>query len=399
MKSRVESLLLCIFLLFSVVSFGQQTFEPGYFIDGNGKREAVEILLEDWRYNPAKIQVRRAADQPPITIPTEALREFGIDGKARFVNRAVAIEKSATSRTTRATTPPVQRVERVLLRVDVEGKASLYSYLTPQTSKHFFSLDGGQLHQLVYATHRAPDGRLSETRTFVRQLQCKLSCDAAFVVDDDLKYQLADLTRVVADYNRCANGETQTIYDYQPPRERRLHFSVQPGIYLTKLNLYHGNDHERLQHSAHRAALRIGVAAEYTLPYADYALSLLFRPSYYRFSASAPLPVPWQSEYRLDYAAIDLPLALRYYYSLCDDVRLFTGGGLGFVAPFGKLYENGEEIDPLRSTLSTSAEIGFRYRGRYDLAIGYEARGNCVAGERLRATTPGLRITTGYTFL
>ena len=397
MKSRVESSLLCLFLLLSAASFSQQTFEPGYFIDGDGKRETVQILFEDWRYNPANIQVRRAADQEAITVPTGALREFGIDGKARYVNREVAIEKSYVSRTTRATSLPLQRIERVLLRVDVEGKASLYSYLAPRVSKHFLSIDAGQLHQLVYTTHRAPDGSLFETRTFVHQLRRQLSCDGYPGVDNSLEYQLADLTRVVADYNHCADGATHTVYEYPTPREKALRFSLQPGFYFTRFKLSTRPGRERLMKSASHLTFRVGATAEYTLPYVDQELSVLFRPSYYRFSAAASLPE--MSVYQLEYAAFDLPVALRYYYTLAEDVKVFTTGAIGIIVPFGALYDNGREISKVKGTVFTSAEVGVRYRKRYDLAIGYETQRNCLSDDGLRATTPGLRITTGYLLL
>ncbi len=387
------------FLIFGlpVAIFAQKTYEPGYLIDGNGKREAVQILNKDWRYNPAEIQVRRTADQEHITVPTEALREFGIDGKARYINRHVAIEKSSVSRTTRNTTRPVQKVERVLLRVEVEGNASLYSYRAPRVTKYFLTLDDGQFTQLIYTVHRAADGSLAETRTFVRQFQRLLTCDGSFSVGTDLEYKLAALKDVVTAYNACASGGAQTVYGTETSTGKSFHFTLQPGFYYTDYKLISTGNNERILDSENRLALRLGIAAEYVLPYGANTFSVLFRPSYYRFSAPAALPEPSESEYRMEYAAFDLPVALRAYHFLQKDVKVFATGGVGVIVPFGELYENGNEVYKMKGMLATNIEVGVRYRGQYNLAIGYEAQGNSLLSETLRIRTSGLRITTGYT--
>ncbi|WP_116108458.1 hypothetical protein [Lewinella sp. IMCC34191] len=388
--------LLLIFGL-PVAGFAQKTYEPGYLIDGSGKREAVEILNKDWRHNPAEILVRRTADQEPITVPTQALREFGIDGKARYINRHVAIEKSSVSRSTRSTTRPVQEVERVLLRVEVEGNASLYSYLAPRVNKYFISLDDSQFTQLVYTVHRASDGNLTETRTFVRQLDRMLACGNAFSVPSDLKYQLDDLRDIVSAYNTCAYAGPHTIYENEPARENSFLVTLQPGIYHTDFKLTDRENHERIVDSKNRSVLRLGVETEYMFSYGGHTLSAIFRPSYYRFSGHATPTESPESEYIMEYAALDLPVALRYHHPLQEDINVFATGGIGLLAPFGKLHENGQELSKMKGTLSACAEVGVRYRGLYNLAIGYEAHGNTLPGESLSARTSGLRITTGYT--
>ncbi|MGB3800207.1 MAG: hypothetical protein WA952_10365 [Lewinella sp.] len=392
-----------LFLFFGlpVAGFAQKTYQPGYLIDGNGKREAVQILNKDWRYNPTEIQVRRTADQDPITVPTEALREFGIDGKARYINRHVAIEKSSVSRTTRNTTRPVQEVERVLLRVEVEGEASLYSYRAPRVTKYFLTQDGGQINQLMYTVHRAADGGLVETRTFVRQLQRLLTCDDSFSVGTDLNYKLAALTDVIMAYNTCASGGEQIVYGNETSKGKSFYLTLQPGFYYTDYKLISAGNNERILDSENRLALRIGVAAEYVLPYGANTFSVLFQPSYYRFSAPAMLPEPSESEseseYLMEYAAFDLPVAFRAYHFLQRDIKVFASGGVGVIIPFGELYENGNEVYKMKGMLATHLEVGVRYRERYNLAIGYESQGNSLLSEAVRTRTSGLRITTGYT--
>ncbi|PPK84685.1 hypothetical protein CLV84_3847 [Neolewinella xylanilytica] len=390
---------LILFLLFGLplTLFTQDAYAPGYLIDRNGKREEVQILQKDWRYNPSEIQIRRGNDQECISVPTEALREFSIPGKSRYVNFEVAIEKSSVSRTTRETTPPMQQVERVLLRVEVEGKAGMYSYLAPKVKKYFLSLDSGLPKQLVYTITRAPDGSISESRTFVRQLDRLLACDGNFSVPSELKYRIAELREVILDYNSCMEGGSRTVYENIPPATKPYRITLLQGIYRTDFKLIEREDNSVRVNSENRTVLRLGVEAEYVTPYAENMLSVLFRPSYYHFYASGYASAPEASQFVMDYSAFDLPLAVRYYRSVREDIKAYATGGIGVIVPFGELYENGQQVLKLKSRLSATADIGVRYRDQWSLAIGYEAQGNGLGGEALRSSTSGLQITTGYT--
>ncbi len=139
----------------------QQTFEPGYLIDAAGQRSEVLILNRDWRYHPAEIEVIRGQDADATRITTESLEEFGIDGKARYVNREVVIEKSSVEGLSPPDTIPVPQRERVLLRVEVEGEATLYSYLAPRVSKYFLAVGDGEPAALTYHRSLLENGQLS----------------------------------------------------------------------------------------------------------------------------------------------------------------------------------------------------------------------------------------------
>lgn len=389
-----------LFLLFALPTalLAQQDFEAGYLIDRNGKREELEILNREWRHNPAEIQIRRGEDQDHITVPTAALREFGITGKARYVNLEVAIEKSSVSRTTRVTERPVQQVERVLLRVEVEGDASLYSYLAPRVSKYFVAVNGERPTQLDYSVTRAPHGGISEARTFVRQLDRLLACPASGPTPADLNYELAEIRPIVLAYNDCSGGGgKQTVYANGTSGERPVTVTLVAGIYHTGFRLFDDANRNLLLDSKNKATLRLGVEVEYPFTYRGLSLSVLARPSYYGFRSPTTRPDGAESAYTMDYRAVDLPLALRYYRSLCPDFRFFAGGGTGIVLPFGELHADGQKLFDMNTMVSVSGEVGARYQERWSLALGYEAQGNGLSGHPLRARTAGMRISAGYT--
>ena len=387
---------LALFLLSFLPSLltGQQSFEPGYIVDRNGNREAVEIRNDHWRYHPATIQIRRAADQAEISVPTTALDEFGIPGKARYVNRLVAIEKSVSSRRAPLATRPVQEVERTLLRVEIEGAAELYSYHTPRVRKFFVAENHGRPIQLIYTVNLRADGAITENRTYVRQLAQLTGCGEAGTASATPRYDLAAIREVVRAHNACISGTEQIVYENGRPTYLTPRITPVVGIFGTGLRLRDQLGDAPLPDPVNRTALRIGVELEYALPYAPEGWSVLLRPGYYGFRAAASTG---ESAYELTYRAVDLPFGVRYAYSPRPQLQVFAGGGAGLVIPFGRLDHNGEELARLQGTVTYGADLGVRYHQRWNLRVGYEAQGNSLAAGSLRHKNSGIRITTGYT--
>ena len=395
MRQRpVPPLVLLLVAFLPGILFGQRSFETGYMVDRNGNREVVEIRNDHWRFNPEAIHIRRAADQAEISVPTAALDEFGIPGKARFVNRLVAIEKSVSSRRDPLPARPVQEVERVLLRVEVEGAAELYSYRTPRVSKYFLAENQGRPIQLIYTFSRRADGHVTENRTYVRQLARLTGCPSAAGEPAAPRYELAAIREVVRAHNACIAGTDQIVYDNPGPARLSPRITPFAGITGTGLRLRDRQAGDPLPDAAHRTALRGGVELEYALPRAAGAWAVLLRPGYYGFRASA---AAGESAFELTYRAVELPFSVRYAYRLRPHLQLFAGGGAGLVVPFGRLRHNGEEVASLQGTVTYGSDLGLRYHDRWNLSVGYEAQGNSLVAGSLRNRTSGIRITTGYT--
>ncbi len=391
--------LAALFTFLSLTSaFAQQAFEAGYLIDRAGKRNEVNILNEDWRFNPAEILIRRGADEATVSVPTKALKEFGIYDRARYINLEVAIEKSSTSSSNLSATAPIARMERVLLRVEVEGDANLYSYLAPQVSKYFLSVDGGKPRQLIYTRTLVGGGTVSEARTYIRQLNTHLSCGQVPAIKETLKYSLKAIKQAVMDYNGCTSGGSSVVYENAIPGAKSFYVTVLPGAYYADFKLIQTSSNAAITDLQNRWSPRLGVDIEFVPPFAGNKMSVLFRPSLYRFSSSGPyFPSNGNTKVEVSYSALDLPFAVRYYSFLQEELKLFTTAGFGVTVPIDQAFQIEQSTYSLDGRVSLALDLGVRYRDRYSLSLGYEKDGDGLVGLEFAAKASGFRVMMGYT--
>ncbi len=394
MSAFARYFLACLFLITST-AYAQQTFEAGYVIDSGGRRTEVAILNEDWRFNPDEIVVRKSPGAEPVHLPTESLQEFSIPGRVRYVNREVVIEKSPTASSQLSTAAPVARKERVLLRVEVEGPADLYSYLAPQVTKFFLAVGGRDPSQLIYTRYLREDGKVAEADTYRRQLAVHLACGAAADYAR-VRYQLPDLRARVVAFNDCA-ADGSVVYHNAVPGAKSFYLTILPGLYGTHFRWVSESEGTVIAETPRNLVARLGVDVEFILPFGGNKFAVLARPSYYQFTASGTVSDPTSSStFSVSYHALDLPFSVRYYSFLSERMRLFGTGSLGTTVPFGEVELDQRELFRMQGTISLAAEIGLRYGDRFLLALGYEKSGSTLFDVGFSTRTSGYRLMVGY---
>ena len=392
----VRLLLTFLGLCFAAGATAQQSFEPGYVVDATGQRSEVYILNEDWRFNPTEITIRKAEDQEPFTLATRSLAEFGIGDKARYVHYTLAIEKSATQTSRLSMAAPIAKTERVLLRVEVAGAASLYSYLTMTAKKYFLGVGEMVPTQLIFTRTLVGGGGVSESRAFVQQLRTQLACDDNVPVDEQLKYSLQAIKPLVIMYNSCVSGHSQ-VYENETPGARSFYLTLLPGVYATDFKLLTAGNGTPITDMRNSVVPRLGVDLEYVLPFGGNKLALLARPSYYRFSSSGPYFPVEGTIAEVAYSALDLPISFRYYSFLNQDLKLFGTLSLGITVPMDR-YNNVEDpVFEMDARTSFATEFGLRLQDRWGLSVAYEHNGNGLISRAYTTRTPGVRMMLGYT--
>jgi len=88
-----------LFFLFTTLifanSFGQITFEKGYFIDNNNNRVECLIKNNDWKEKPKEFEYKLNENADPETGSTNTVKEFGVIGYSKYVKADTKIDLSS----------------------------------------------------------------------------------------------------------------------------------------------------------------------------------------------------------------------------------------------------------------------------------------------------------------
>ena len=127
MKNRLSLIL----FLIAFLSFAQNKFESGYYIDNSGVKTECLIKNYDWKNNPKNIETKtNLEDNVTTTKSIEEINEFAITGKSKFVKATVNIDESSQNLVTLTNSPSPKFVEKtVLLKVLVQGNSNLYYFV------------------------------------------------------------------------------------------------------------------------------------------------------------------------------------------------------------------------------------------------------------------------------
>ena len=99
--------LLFLFALCAVQSFSQNVFDQGFFIDENNQRVNCQIKAFDWVNNPTQFEYKLSTDEPVKTATMKLVKEFGVDGKSKYIRANVNVDRSSKSCQFRKTNGPL----------------------------------------------------------------------------------------------------------------------------------------------------------------------------------------------------------------------------------------------------------------------------------------------------
>ena len=142
-------------LLICVQAFSQISFEKGYFIDDAGQKSDCYIKNVDWKNNPTEFQYKLSETSEKKTATLADVQEFEIYNAAKYKRATVLVDVSNQSlKELESSDQPNWEERQLFLKVLVEGKASLFSYVDGNIRKYFIQKDASKIEQLVYKKHR-----------------------------------------------------------------------------------------------------------------------------------------------------------------------------------------------------------------------------------------------------
>lgn len=389
----MKKIFLSLILLLTSICYSQITFEKAYFINNEGKRTDCYIENLEWRSNPTTFTYKiNESDDNKKTESIENISEFGINNENIYKRFRVNIERSQTVTSyLQKTKTPEWKSEMIFLHLLISGSANLYSYADGNITKYFFETKNMPVEQLVYIRYITGNGnndeRILENNYFRQQLSNLVKCDNMTDKDfENLEYNKNALVKHFARYNACSTDNMEsTTKNYDAINEGKkdaFGLSIQAGIYSSNFTVTDPNSYFNMSTEANQIITKIGLEAEYTLPFNKGTWSLFVNPTYEKFNPSKDYTSyinnpgfandkdPVHYNVKVNYSSIEVPAGVRRYFFINKFSKIFVnvayvidlaGKGDIKITNSDGLANGGVEID-ISSRNNLAFGAGYKYK-------------------------------------
>lgn len=365
-----------ITLFISLSCYSQTTYQSGYFINNNDEKIECLIKNENWTNNPTTITVKYSENEKPTKKFIESVKEFGINEEIKYERATVHIDKSSESLDALDTNRnPAFKEEQVFLNVLVEGKASLYSYEGRSFQKFFFKIEDSNIEQLIFKKYLRENNQIAENNYYKQQLLHNLKCpDISTKEIQNLKYRANNLAHLFIKYNKCSNApfSSYSVDDNKITSK----FYLKAGVKNSSLEIKYTESRTGDTDFDNQLGFRIGVEAEFLLPFKNDKWSVLVEPTYQYFVSRKEEGI-FTSE--VNYHSIEVPLGVRHYMVLDENSRLFINGLL--ITDFDldskfKFKRPNSTLDKttgldIKSGINLGLGLGYNYNRKFSAELRY----------------------------
>jgi hypothetical protein len=332
-------------LLFPILAFSQQQYEPGYYIDKSGQKVSGFVANEYWYNTPTTVFFKKSLDQKSaIELTSSAASEIGIGSKLKFVSRSVAIDKLPTIGPIRAdmsNSVPEWETKTIFLKALVEGNVSLFVNTAGDDSKFFFrSANDDKLYQLVYKKYYSTTGQTRENTQFRQQLFENVGCsDKQFMTYGAMKYKSEEFIALFEKVNKCS-GKEAVVYT-EAKRNIKVRFAPFLGYEMTA----HKNKINEASFSKESSSsVMAGVEVAFVLPYRNERFEIYARAFYdkvdYTAKAQQNATGLTVNNYYLTnkYTRLSGEIGPRFNFNSNTKSRIYIDAGLGLAIPTSSTY-------------------------------------------------------------
>lgn len=315
------NLIIAFLSLITLTSFGQISFEKGYFIDNENQRVECLIKNMDWKNNPAEFEYKLTADGIAKKGSLSNVKEFGVTGFSRYVMADTKIDLSpADVNNLSKMSDPEWSQQKLFLKVLVEGNATLYYYENKGLVRFFYSVSDTAINQLIYKEYYTADNQVAENRQFRGQLWNDVRlANANMNSVQNRRYYISDLVRYFEKYNE-GDGNTSTAIGSKEKKDS-FHIRITPGISFASMSISDLSGSGEVIDFGDKVTFSFGFDAELILPFNKNKWALFLNPTYQYFNSSIPY---YNSTISANYQSIEFPLGLRYYIFLNQNMKLFA---------------------------------------------------------------------------
>ena len=369
--------------ILSSTSYAQIVFEDGYFINESDQRIDCLIKDMDWKDNPRGFEYKTAPDALVQKANIKTVQEFGITGATRFIKAVIDIDRSSDDvQSLSSVRNPVFQKDTLLLKVIIEGKASLYEYVDGNLVRFFYKVEDREMSQLVYKRYNNPEGKvttygqvkqepglIATNYQFKQQLLVDLKCNEISKKEiENLRYTKKDLEKLFIAYNECTGSN---FVNYTSKEKRDLfNLTLRPGVDFKSLSI----QIPEVTDFGKTVNFRFGIEAEYILPYNKNKWGIIVEPTFQYFKSEKTTElmgsVPDQTRMvtaEVNYQSIELPIGVRYYVFLKDPSKIFINVSYSFH------FDLNSNVDFIRSSDGSSLySMGITSQSTFSFGGGYK---------------------------
>ncbi len=378
---RKQLLLITLFTILCVESYSQIAFEKGYFIDESNKRVDCLIKNVDWRSNPTNFEYKLSQNDTVQEATVQAVKEFGINNFSKYIRAKINIDRSSDQIDYMSSERnPSFQEELLFLKVLIEGPASLFQYTDGSLTRFFYKLDDSEISQLVYKKYLR-DGKMLVNTSFKQELSLKMKCEKITSKEiENLRYFNRDLEKLFVKYNECTG---LGYVNLNPNKNKDLfNLNIRPGLNYSNLRVEDPASDFTNTDFGYKPGFRIGVEAEFILPFNNNIWSVVAEPTYqYYKSEESKKSSLISNEFiisKVDYKSIELPIGVRRYFHLNDKSKLFANLSYVLDFPINSYVKyiresNGEVFYNLdiRAKRNFALGVGYKYNDRFSSEIRY----------------------------
>lgn len=332
-------LILLLHLILIVVQLSAQIrFERAYFINNEGKKTECWIKNSDWHDNPNSFVYRLSEEGTNVVASRENIQEFGIYNFSKYIRAKVDIDRSSGDMSKMDYFGnAVFHQEELFLKVLLEGEATLYQYNDGDLNLFFFQTPSQGIRQLVYKKYIVDQNTIASNVEFRTQLSEQLKCAPERPGDKDLvNYYKSELLKYFSAYHQCKNLPF-TNYDAKVKRDL-FNLRVTSGLSFSDF-IFVGVDG-----FAQKATPRLGLDLEFVLPFNKSKWAFWMEPNLQSFFATESIRNDLTS---INYRALELPVGLRHYFYLSEDLRFSLSAAYAFELGFNSAMNriDGQKYD------------------------------------------------------
>lgn len=327
--------------IFYFVSYSQNSFNEGYYINNEDQKVEGLIQNDDWRYNPTEFNFKLNNNSKIEKKTLNSVKEFGIGIQKKYIRVTVKIDKSSNRiQSLTSERDPVFVEETLFLKVLFEGEANLFEYKDKSITRYFYSTKNQDIEQLVYKKYyvakntNSLNRKVDENNFYRTQLWNNLKCEGlALEKVKNLKYTGNDLINYFVLYNQCLDLE---YVSYKPKKAKgSFNFSLRPHINYSSLSIGDENNSSIIDvEFDDEVNIGFGFEIEYMLPLYNQNWSIILEPTYQSYASKKQINSNLVSGGILNveakYTTINTPLGFRYYLHLDKRSKLFFNTSANF---------------------------------------------------------------------
>jgi hypothetical protein len=351
-----------LFLLTTILSFNcysQISFENGYYIDNNNQKINCLIKNLDWGNNPTEFKYKLTENSELNEKTIKSVKEFGIHNASKYVRNSVKIDRSSNKvdELDNERRPTFQE-EELFLKVLVEGKSTLYSYVDNDLTRYFYSIGTSNIEQLVFKSYMTYEFEIGANNRFRNQLWDNLKCsDIKKNRVEKLKYRKSDLVNFFVAYNSCTNQE---YINFEEKEKKDLfNLTIRPRLNSSSLESNYRNTNIK-----NELGFGFGIEAEIILPFNKNKWSFIIEPTYQSFIVEEST-----RNVIINYSSIEFHAGARHYFFLNDNSKIFINASLIYDSNLNDSQINSLEIN---TSFNMAFGLGYKYNDKYSIELRYQ---------------------------